>query len=54
MIITILLIALLVFLLSDLIISGLQLVLIVFGLPFVIIYQLLKLVFSKGKKANES
>lgn len=54
MIIAILLFALIAFLSLDLIVAGLQFAFIIIGAPFVIIYQLLKLLFSKGKKANES
>lgn len=54
MIIGILLIAIIAFLSLELIISGLQFALIILGAPFIIIYQLLKLLFNKGKKANES
>lgn len=54
MIIAILLFALIAFLSIDLIVAGLQFALIIVGAPFVIVYQLLKLLFSKGKKANES
>lgn len=53
MIIAILLFALLAFLLSDLIISGLQAVFIIVGLPFIIVYQLLKLIFNKDKKSAD-
>lgn len=53
-IIGILLFALIAFLSVDLIISGLQFIFIIVCLPFIIVYQLLKLVFNKGKKANES
>lgn len=53
-IIAILLLALIAFLSVDLIISGLQCIFIIICLPFIIVYQLLKLIFSKGKKANES
>lgn len=53
-IIAILLFALIAFLSLDLILAGLQLVFIIVCLPFIIVYQLLKLVFNKGKKANES
>lgn len=54
MIIAILLFALIAFLSIDLIVAGLQLVFIIVCLPFIIVYQLLKLIFNKGKKANES
>lgn len=54
MIIVILLFALITLLSIDLIVAGLQFVFIVIGAPFIIIYQLSKLAFSKGKKANES
>lgn len=54
MIIAILLFALIAFLLIDLIITGLQVAIITVCTPFVFIYHLLKLLFSKGKKANES
>lgn len=53
-IIAILLFALIAFLSIDLIVAGLQCVFIIVCLPFIIVYQLLKLIFSKGKKANES
>lgn len=53
-IIGILLFALIAFLSIDLILAGLQCVFIIIGLPFIIVYQLLKLIFNKGKKANES
>lgn len=53
-IIAILLLALIAFLSLDLLLAGLQLIFIIVCLPFIIVYQLLKLVFSKGKKANES
>ena len=54
MIIAILLFALIAFVSLDLIVAGLQLAFIIIGAPFVFIYQVLKLLFSKGKKANES
>ena len=54
MIIAILLFALIAFLSIDLIVAGLQFAFIIIGAPFVIIYQLSKLLFNKGKKANES
>ena len=54
MIVAVLLFALIAFLSMDLIVAGLQFVFIVIWAPFIIIYQLLKLTFSKGKKANES
>lgn len=54
MIIAILLFALIAFLSIDLIVAGLQFAFIIVWAPFIIIYQLLKLLFSKGKKANES
>lgn len=54
MIIAILLFALIAFLSIDLIVAGLQFAFIIIGAPFVIIYQLSKALFSKGKKANES
>lgn len=54
MIIAILLFALIAFVSLDLIVAGLQLAFIIIGTPFVFIYQVLKLLFSKGKKANES
>lgn len=50
----ILLLYLITFLSFDLILSGLQLVCIIVCSPFIIVCQLLKLIFSKGKKANES
>lgn len=53
-IIAILLLALIAFLSLDLLLAGLQLIFIIVCLPFIIVYQLLKLVFGKGKKANES
>lgn len=54
MIIAILLFALIAFLSIDLIVAGLQFAFIIIVAPFVIIYQLLKLIFCKGKNANES
>lgn len=54
MIIAILLFALIAFLSIDLIVAGLQFAFIIIVAPFVIIYQLPKLLFNKGKKANES
>lgn len=54
MIIVILLFALIAFLSIDLIVAGLQFAFIIIGAPVVIIYQLSKLLFNKGKKANES
>ena len=54
MLIAILLFASIAFLSIDLIVTGLQFVFIAIVAPFVIIYQLLKLLFNKGKKADES
>lgn len=58
MIIAILIFVLLAIISNDLIVAGLQLAFIIVVLPFIFIYQfiyqLLKLVFNKGKKANES
>lgn len=51
MIIAILLFALIAFLSIDLIVAGLQLVFIVIWLPFIIIYQLIKLIFNRDKKS---
>lgn len=51
MIVAILLLALIAFLSIDLIVAGLQLVFIVIWLPFIIIYQLIKLIFNKDKKS---
>lgn len=58
MIIAILIFVLLAIVSKDLIVAGLQLAFIIVVIPFIFIYQfiyqLLKLVFNKGKKANES
>lgn len=54
MIIAILIFALLVYLSMDLIITGSQVAIIMVLTPFVFIYHLLKVLFSKGKKADES
>lgn len=51
MIIAILLFALIAFLSIDLIVAGLQLVFIIIWLPFIIIYQLIKLIFNKDEKS---
>ena len=53
MIIAILLFALIAFLSIDLIVAGLQFVFIVIWLPFIIIYQLIKLIFNKDKKSAD-
>lgn len=53
-VISILIFALLAIISKDLIVAGLQFVVIVVCIPFIFIYQLLKLLFNKGKKANES
>lgn len=53
MIIAILLFALIAFLSIDLIVASLQLVFIVIWLPFIIIYQLIKLIFNKDKKSAD-
>lgn len=53
-ILAILLLCLIVFLSLDLLITGLQVAIIMVCAPFVFIYHLLKVLFSKGKKANES
>ena len=52
MIVAILLFALIAFLSIDLIVAGLQFVFIIIGAPFVIIYQLLKLLFNKENKRS--
>ena len=58
MIIAILILALIAILSIDLFVFGLQFVFFIIGAPFVFIYhficQLLKPLFNKGKKANES
>lgn len=58
MIIAILIFVLLAIISKDLIVAGLQLAFIIIVMPFIFIYQfiyqLLKLVFNKGKKADES
>lgn len=54
MIIAILIFVLLAIISKDLIVAGLQLAFIIVVTPFIFIYQLLKLLFNKGKKANES
>lgn len=53
MIIAILLLALIAFLSTDLIIAGLQFVVIVICLPFIIIYQLIKPIFNKDEKSAD-
>lgn len=53
MIIAILLLALIAFLSKDLIVAGLQFVLIVIWLPFIIIYELIKLIFNKDEKSAD-
>lgn len=58
MIIAILIFVLLAIISKDLIVTGLQVAIIMVCVPFIfiyhLIYQLLKLLFDKGKKANES
>lgn len=58
MIIAILIFALLAIISKDLIVAGLQLAFTIVVIPFIFIYyfiyQLLKLLFIKGKKADES
>lgn len=58
MIIAILIFVLLAIISKDLIVAGLQLAFIIVVIPFIFIYhfiyQLLKLLFNEGKKANES
>ena len=54
MIIAILLFALIAFLSIDLIVAGFQLVFIIIWLPFIIIYQLIKLIFNKDKKSADA
>lgn len=53
MIIAILSLALIAFLSVDLIVAGLQLIFIVIWLPFIIIYQLIKLIFNKDEKSAD-
>lgn len=53
-IIVILILALMVYLSLDFLLEGFQVLIIMVCTPFVFIYHLLKALFSKGKKADES